>query len=291
MGENGNNKTAVKNKCDVCFRGCELAEGQVGVCLSRVGTADGVRPLGYGQITSLALDPIEKKPLNRFFPGSLIVSVGSYGCNLKCPFCQNVSISLADGRAVPETEYVSPEQLCAIAEKYVPQGNIGVAFTYNEPLVSYEYVRDSAKLVHAAGLKNVLVTNGSASARVLEELRPYVDAMNIDLKCFNAEYYAKVLKGDFEATKTFIEKALEFSHVELTTLIIPGENDSEEEMRALSSWVYTLEMKYKKEIPLHISRFFPRSDYSDRQPTPVESVYRLAEVAREKLEHVYEGNC
>ena len=279
------------NKCEVCFRGCILEEGQVGACLARVGSKEAVVPLSYGELTSLALDPIEKKPLNRFYPGSLIVSVGSFGCNLKCPFCQNVEISLADGRSRPGTEFCSPEQLTAIAEKYLPQGNIGVAFTYNEPLVSYEYVRDTARLLRERGLKSVLVTNGSVKTWVLDELSEFIDAMNIDLKCFNEAYYKNVLKGDFETTKSFIKKALAFSHVELTTLIIPGENDSEEEMRALSSWVHEAEEEFGKEIPLHISRFFPRSDYADRQPTPVQTVYRLAEIAREKLEFVYEGNC
>ena len=280
------------NKCDVCFRNCTLTEGQTGVCLSRVGTKDGVVPENYGRLTSLALDPIEKKPLARFFPGSLILSVGSYGCNLKCPFCQNVEISLADGRENRlHTEYCAPEQLCSIAKSYEPQGNIGVAFTYNEPLTGYEYVLDTARLVHAAGMKNVLVTNGSVRPWVVDEIGPYIDAMNIDLKCFSTDYYRDILKGDLKATKAFIRQALLYSHVELTTLIIPEENDSDEEMRELSGWVHSLETEYQKKIPLHISRFFPRSVYSDRQPTRVATVFHLADIAREQLEFVYEGNC
>nr|MCR4586447.1 radical SAM protein [Lachnospiraceae bacterium] len=222
--------------------------------------------------------------------GSMILSVGSYGCNLKCPFCQNVDISMADGRDKPYAEYVAPETLCELALKYKDKGNIGVAYTYNEPLVSYEYVRDAAKLVQEAGLINVLVTNGSVGLNVLEELAAYVDAMNIDLKCFNDKYYRDVLKGDFEAVKSFITRAAEFCHVELTTLIIPGENDSDEEMEELSEWVHEQELKAGKEIPLHITRFFPRSRYSDRQPTKTGRVYELAAVARRRLKYVYEGN-
>ena len=279
-----------KLKCNVCFRGCMLSDGETGACFARECKDNNIISKSYGYITSLALDPIEKKPLNRFYPGSMILSVGSYGCNLKCPFCQNVSISLAYGRNVPDTEYLSPEALADMAAALKDRGNIGVAFTYNEPLVGYEYVRDTAKLVHEAGMKNVVVTNGSVNTCVLDELEPYIDAFNIDLKCFNEAYYKNVLKGDFETTKKFIERALSFAHVELTTLIIPDENDTEEEMRELSSWVHELELKYNKNIPLHISRFFPRSTYADRQPTKVQSIIKLAEVAREKLSYVYEGN-
>ena len=276
--------------CEVCFRHCELNEGEAGVCRARVCREGKSVAANYGMVTGLALDPIEKKPLYRFEPGSLILSVGSYGCNLKCPFCQNVDISLADGRNKPETEYVSPEQLASLAVRYKNRGNIGVAYTYNEPLVGYEYVRDTAKLVRRAGMKNVLVTNGCVIPEVLEELKLYIDAMNIDLKCFNEKYYRDVLKGDLETVKRFISRALGFGHVELTTLIIPGENDSEEEMEALSSWVHEQELAAGKDIALHITRFFPRSRYSDRMPTEVGKIYRLAEVARRRLKYVYEGN-
>lgn len=279
-----------KIKCNVCFRGCALSEGETGACLARECKDNNIISKSYGYITSIALDPIEKKPLNRFYPGSMVLSVGSYGCNLKCPFCQNVSISLADGRTIPDTEYLSPKALADMALGLKDRGNIGVAFTYNEPLVGYEYVRDTAKLVHEAGMKNVVVTNGSVNSWILDELEPYIDALNIDLKCFNEAYYKDVLKGDFETAKKFIERALSFAHAELTTLIIPDENDTEEEMRELSSWVHELELKYNKNIPLHISRFFPRSKYADRQPTKVQSIIKLAEVAREKLSYVYEGN-
>ena len=277
--------------CEVCFRQCRLQAGQFRACLARK-TEEGkkVAVANYGMITSIALDPIEKKPLNRFFPGSKILSVGSYGCNLKCPFCQNVEISMADGRSAPEADYVPPEIIARIAKQEEKKGNIGVAFTYNEPLVGYEYVRDTARLVKEQGMKNVIVTNGCVTGRVLDEVIPYIDAMNIDLKCFSEGYYRDTLKGNFEMVKSFIEQAAAACHVELTTLIIPKENDSEEEMRALSGWIHELEERYQKTIPLHISRFFPMSRYADRYPTPVADIFHLAEVARESLEFVYEGN-
>ena len=284
-------------RCHVCFRHCELKEGQIGFCGGRIGLSDKVVASNYGKITSLALDPIEKKPLNHFFPGKKILSVGSYGCNLRCPFCQNSEISWGEEalRFSETADTVTPELLVRIAEKYRPEGNIGVAFTYNEPLVGYEFVRDTGKLSRERGLKNVLVTNGTAELSVLDEIGPYIDAMNIDLKGFTARYYNEFLGGSFEMTKRFIEEAVKICHVELTTLIIPGENDSPNEMRELSSWVSELEgadgSVMGPDIPLHISRFFPRFHLTDRNATSVKDVYALAEVAREKLQFVYTGNC
>lgn len=282
----------MKAECHVCFRHCVLEEGKSGACHARKNESGAVIAENYGQVTALALDPIEKKPLRRFFPGSRILSVGSYGCNLKCPFCQNVDISLADGMALScPTRRMSPSELVNLAEEQKKNGNIGIAFTYNEPLVGYEFVCDTAKLVKERGMKNVLVTNGCVSMEVLKELEPYVDAMNIDLKCFTSRYYRQTLQGDFEMVKAFISHAVTFCHVELTTLVVPWDNDSDEEMRELFSWIVELEKKTGKEIPLHLSRFFPRSRYAHRKPTEVQRVYELAEMAREYLQYVYEGNC
>ena len=284
-------------RCSVCFRHCEIEEGGRGFCGVRTCENGVIRPVNYGRITSLALDPIEKKPLRRFRPGSKILSAGSFGCNLRCPFCQNYEISWSEQAAQFEeqAEYISPEELADTAEYYQRRGNIGVAFTYNEPLVGYEYVRDAARLVHERGMVNVLVTNGTASPEVLSELAPFIDAMNIDLKGFTPEYYAKVLKGDLEMVKAFICEAVKFCHVELTTLIVPGENDTDEEMQQLSSWVRDLPGIFGgrdgREIPLHISRFFPRFHMTDRDATEVAKIYHLAEVARKNLQYVYTGNC
>ena len=281
-------------RCEVCFRHCELKEGQTGFCGARICAGGKVTASNYGRVTSLALDPIEKKPLNRFMPGSRILSVGSYGCNLRCPFCQNHEISWSKEamRYADRAERITPEQLVQTAAYYRRKGNIGLAFTYNEPLVGYEFVRDTAKLVREAGMVNVLVSNGTASTAVLEEILPYMDAMNIDLKGFTDRYYRDVLGGDRDMVMRFIERAAKSCHVELTTLIIPGENDSEEEMRQMCGWISDLKgVVPGQEIPLHISRFFPRFHMTDRGPTSVALIYRLADVAREQLRYVYTGNC
>ena len=280
-------------QCGVCFRHCQIAEGKLGFCGGRISRNGRVEAYHYGRISSLALDPIEKKPLARFYPGSMILSVGSFGCNLRCPFCQNHEITWSEQAAhsARTAETVTPEALTELALKARQRGSIGLAFTYNEPLIGYEFVRDTAALAKAAGLKTVVVTNGTAELAVLEELKPQIDAMNIDLKGFTDRYYSSVLGGDRRQVLAFIEAAAESCHVELTTLIVPGENDGEEEMRRLSRWVSKLKTRDGEGVALHISRFFPRFRMRDRAATEVGTVYRLAEVARESLEHVYTGNC
>ena len=283
--------------CEVCFRHCNITEGGLGFCGARTCLDGKVTAANYGRVTSLALDPIEKKPLSRFHPGSMIISAGSYGCNLRCPFCQNYQISWSEEafRYAEKAEYISPEELADIAASYRTRGNIGVAFTYNEPLIGYEYIRDTARLVHEKGMVNVIVTNGTASLPVMRELAPFIDAMNIDLKGFTDRYYRDVLGGDRAMVMDFITEAAKNCHVELTTLIIPGENDTEDEMRAMTEWISGLTDRdgnvIGKDIPLHISRFFPRFHMTDRKATDVRKVYRLADVAREKLRYVYTGNC
>ena len=281
--------------CNVCFRHCNIPEGGLGFCGARTCENGEIRSTNYGRVTSLALDPIEKKPLARFHPGSYIVSAGSYGCNLRCPFCQNYQISWSEEayRLAKTAEYISPEELAGIAAQTRNRGNIGVAFTYNEPLIGWEYIRDTAKLVHEEGLFNVIVSNGTASLEVLEELAPYIDAMNIDLKGFTDHYYNNVLGGNRAMTMAFIEEAVKHCHVELTTLIVPGENDSEDEICEMCSWIASLTTNSGtgKDIPLHISRFFPRFNMQDRRATDVGLIYKLADIAREQLTYVYTGNC
>ena len=275
----------MKTRCELCFHHCDLEEGRTGLCRARACQAGRIVSLNYGKLASLALDPIEKKPLRRFSPGSLILSAGSFGCNLRCPFCQNHGISMA-GDGEIQTVELSPERLAAKAAELVPRGNIGAAYTYNEPLIGYEYVRDCAALVHERGLINVLVTNGTIEEAPWRALLPLVDAANIDLKGFTNAWYKK-LGGDLDTVKRSIALAAERCHVEVTTLLIPGENDSVEEVRALARWLAGVDPN----IPLHLSRFFPRYRMADRPPTPVERVYRLADEARVYLAYVYTGNC
>ena len=319
----------MKQICPVCFHHCALAVGQTGLCRARRNVDGHIVCINYGKITAMALDPVEKKPLRRFYPGSRILSVGSFGCNFACPFCQNYEISMAgaaseerwtgsgaggsrrdcrteDGTADvpgdagqhsgapatgtdgPWAEYVemSPGQVVRRALQLEAQGNIGIAYTYNEPLVGWEYVRDCARLAHAQGLKNVVVTNGSLDGALLSELLPYIDAFNIDLKGFTEDFY-RMVHGSLGAVMDFIRQAAAVSHVEVTTLVIPGLNDSEGEIAALARWLAGV----GPDIVLHLSRFFPCYHMMDRQATPVGTVYRLAEVARESLEFVYTGNC
>jgi pyruvate formate lyase activating enzyme len=272
-------------ECRICPHHCKIEEGHLGLCKARTNRNGEIISENYGKLTAVALDPIEKKPLYHFHPGSRILSIGSYGCNLECPFCQNCDISMVGSKEI-ETEEVRIEELIRKAKLLEASGNIGIAYTYNEPLIGFEFVRDCAKQAKEQGLKNIVVTNGYINEDPLNELLPYIDAFNIDLKGFTEEFYHK-LRGDLRTVKRAIELAAKDSHVEVTTLIIPGENDSEEEMMELSGWLASI----RADIPLHISRFFPRWRMQDKEATPIQKIYHLAEVARKNLQYVHEGNC
>ena len=276
--------------CPVCPHRCTLSEGGTGLCRARGMRGGEIRALNYGVISSLALDPIEKKPLVRFHPGSVILSAGSFGCNLRCPFCQNWEISMSRGDEFlgDGARILPPEELAELAERLRGRGNIGAAFTYNEPLIGWEYVLDTAKLLRERDLRTVLVTNGCVNGEITERVLPYTDALNIDLKSFRPETYRDRLSGDLETVKRFIAMAAERCHVEITTLIVPGMNDSDEEIRELAAWIASL--PNGRDIPLHLTRFFPRYRMTDRGPTERRSVLRLASVAGELLNCVCPGN-
>ena len=272
--------------CDVCPKFCRLREGQVGFCRARANVNGSIIPINFGECTSLALDPIEKKPLMRFHPGSYILSYGSFGCNLRCSYCQNHEISMA-GNEFPSRQ-ISPENLCRLAKDLSQQepGNLGVAFTYNEPLICWEFIRDTSALLHGQGLKSVVVTNGGITRKYADKVLPYVDALNIDLKGFSTDFY-RYVKGEFETVKEFITAAHEHHcHVEITTLVIPTKNDSNEEMEKETAWIASL----SPEIPLHLSRFFPRFKEGSIPMTPEKTLYRLKAVAEKHLKYVYTGN-
>lgn len=270
--------------CEICPHHCRLSIGEIGKCRARFNDGEKIMALNYGEITSIALDPIEKKPLYKFFPSSRILSVGSYGCNLNCPFCQNHEISMADS-SFP-TRKITPEQLAALAKELIPQKNIGVAFTYNEPFISYEFIRDTSEILHKMNLKSVLVTNGTVSSGALRKILPLIDAMNIDLKGFSQEIYDK-LGGNFETVRKTVEISAQNCHVEITSLIVPTMNDSAEEMDKEAAWIAQI----SENIPLHISRFFPRYKITNIAPTPIKTIYELVEVAKRHLNFVYAGNC
>lgn len=273
-------------QCPICPRKCNLNEGQLGFCKARACINNKVVPINYGRFTSLALDPIEKKPLYHFYGGSRILSIGSFGCNLRCPFCQNYEISMAGVNDVSH-QSITPWELTDLAVKLArePAGNLGVAFTYNEPFISYEFVRDCCVLLHQAGLKTVLVSNGHINCEPLVELLPLIDAMNIDLKGFTQDYYDYV-GGYLECVKQTIAESYNKCHVEVTTLIVPTKNDSVEEMEAEAKWLAAL----SPEIPLHLSRYFPRYK-SEIEMTPVDTLYRLRDTAQKYLKFVHLGNC
>lgn len=275
--------------CGVCPNECLLSEGDTGACRARINEDGKIRSLNYGVITGIALDPIEKKPLYRFFPGSRILSVGSFGCNLKCPFCQNHEISQIGFRESEAfADRVTPEELCAYAAELSEKapGNLGIAYTYNEPLIGWEFVLDAAKLIRKAGLKNVFVTNGCVKTGILEKLLPVADAMNVDLKCFTEEGYRR-LGGDLETVLSFITTAQKAGcHIELTSLIVPGLNDSEEDMEKEAEWIASL----SPEIPLHITRYFPNYRMRTPGPTDIALMRRLKSIAEKHLSYVYLGN-
>ena len=270
--------------CDLCFHNCSLEEGQTGFCRARKNVQGVITSVNAHWITSLALDPIEKKPLYHFYPGSKILSIGSFGCNLACPFCQNHSIATMSFQN-KHAKCMSSVEIVNLAVDFIPQGNIGIAFTYNEPLIGIEFVLETSKCAKQFKLKTVLVTNGTISEKYLMEILPYIDAMNIDLKGFTQEFYAK-LNGNLEQVKHTIELSHSRTHVELTTLIIPGENDSEEDMEKEAQWIASV----NPEIPLHLSRFFPNHLWMDKEITPLDTLIKLERIAKQYLKHVHLGN-
>jgi len=270
-------------KCGLCPHYCIINEGKTGKCGVRSNLDGSLTAESYGCVTSIALDPIEKKPLYMFYPGKKIVSVGSYGCNFHCEFCQNSSISLEYRKNYVKPEFMTPDLILEVSKMAVQDGNIGIAYTYNEPLIGYEFVKDCATLIRKEGQANVLVTNGYINKGPLEELLPLIDALNIDMKGYNASTYQKV-SGTPDVVKNTIESAAKVCHVEVTTLVIPGEN--EDEVEDIAKWLSSIDPN----IPYHLSRFFPKYKYSGRDPTPPETMHKLHDIAGKYLKNVFLGN-
>lgn len=277
---------ALENKevrCRLCPWQCRLKPGGKGTCRVRLNEEGQLVSLNYGCCTSYALDPVEKKPLYHFWPGSTIFSVGTMGCNFRCRFCQNWQIAQGE----PDLNGITPEEATALAQRYARTQNcVGLAYTYSEPVVWFEFVVEAARLAREQGLKNVLVTNGFIGEEALDELLPLIDAMNIDVKGFTDDYYLKVCRGKRGPVLRTAEKARLHCHVELTTLLVTGLNDSEEEIGELVDWVAG---SLGTDVPVHFSRYFPNYEL-DLPPTPVATLIRAREVAREKLQYVYLGN-
>lgn len=268
-----------KVRCLLCPRGCRIAPGKKGFCLGRVNEGGSLYAASYARATSAAVDPIEKKPLYHFHPGRGIFSIGTYGCNFACEFCQNFSISQ---REAP-TDELPPEEVVRLAKG---SNSVGVAYTYNEPLIWFEYVLDTSRLARGAGLVNVLVTNGYVNEEPLRELLPLVDALNVDLKG-DEEFYSRLCKGDPEPVRKTCRLAREAgAHLEVTHLVIPGWNDGEEKLEELSSWVAA---ELGEGTPVHLSAYFPRHKLQAR-PTPAGTLGRAREVFLRRLRYVYLGN-
>lgn len=273
---------ASKVHCYLCPHNCVINPGKLGACRARKNIEGNLYSLNYGKIASIALDPIEKKPLYHFKPGSKVLSAGTFGCNLKCSFCQNWTIAHAD----TDTCDMTPESLVSKAKELEHDGNIGIAYTYNEPSIWYEFVYDTARLAKKAGLSNILVTNGFIGREAMLELLPYIDAMNIDVKAYTEAFYNDICKGTLENVKETVELVAGKCHVEITTLVIPTLNDALPEISDMAKWISSI----SSEIPLHLSRYFPNYKLQHIPPTPRETLVECRKEALKYIKYVYLGN-
>ena len=268
-------------RCLLCPHNCLITDGASGICGVRRNSNGVLYSENYGKITAICVDPIEKKPLYHFMPGKKILSVGTYGCNLKCFFCQNWEIS--------QNEVVSgkmtPEQLAAMVDRG-EGGTIGVAYTYNEPSIWYEFVLDRSKLVREVGGVNILVTNGFINREPFERLLPYIDGLNIDLKSYSDEFYRRRCKGRLEIVKDNIKLAYFLGkHIEVTNLIIPTLNDGLDEIEEMILFLAGI----SKDIPIHFSRYYPNYK-CELPPTSLDKMVEIYELVSQKMNYVYLGN-
>jgi pyruvate formate lyase activating enzyme len=268
-------------QCIACNHKCIIREGKRGICRVRENDEGKLFLLVYGLVISENIDPIEKKPLYHFLPKTKTYSIGTVGCNFQCDFCQNHDISQLRKIMGKET---TPEQ---IVERAIKTGCKSISYTYNEPTIFAEFVKDTAVLAREKGLKNILVTNGYMTRECLEFFGDYIDAMNIDLKSFNEKFYNKLCKAKSKPVLDTIKLAHEKGiHIELTTLIVPGENDSPKEFEKIAKFISGID----KNIPWHISRFFPMYNMKDKEMTSLESLKKAYEVGKKYLNYIYLGN-
>lgn len=274
-----------KVRCLLCPHNCLIKEGTSGICRVRENEGGTLYARTYGNLSALHFDPIEKKPLYHFYPGTQILSLGSVGCNMRCKCCQNWQISQAKTDDFPYENHYPVSKIVDIALSR-PQ-NIGVAYTYNEPAIWYEYVLDVSKAIHNAGMKNVMVSNGYINEEPLVELFKYMDAFNIDLKAFNNEFYKNITGAELEPVKHTLKVILRHKkHLEITNLVIPTQNDQEEEFRDMVSWIST---ELGRNTVLHLSRYYPM--YKMNIPsTDADVLSKLYQMAKKKLNYVYVGN-
>lgn len=278
-------------QCLLCPHHCVLSPGKAGICQVRRNVGGSLFSLNYGRVSSISMDPIEKKPLYHFYPGSQILSLGTLGCNLSCSFCQNASISQIPRNEVDVyfrrmSKGITPGQVAQMAVKEAAHGSVGVAYTYNEPGIWFEFVVESAREVRKIGQKNVLVTNGFLEIEPLGELLPLIDAFNVDLKGIRDSYYRKLCGGRVAPVLEYCRRAKEKALVEITNLVVTGENDREEDIFDLVAWVAD---NLGRDTPIHFSRYHPEYNFSS-PATPVDTLVRAYEIATARLDYVYVGN-
>jgi Pyruvate-formate lyase-activating enzyme len=276
-----------KTRCHLCRHGCLIDDGKYGICNVRLNEAGTLYSIFYGKPIAMAVDPIEKKPLFHFKPGSTTFSIAAPGCNFQCSFCQNWDISQygrgAESR-VPQKE-VEPE---AIVKQSIAHGCESISYTYTEPTVFFEYAYDTAKIAKTRGLKNTFVTNGYMTREALDKIKPYLDAANVDLKAFRKDTYRKIMKAELDGVLDSIRymKSLGI-WVEVTTLIVPGMNDDAGELKDIATFLVGI----GRDIPWHISRFTPNYKMDDVQPTPVSKLKEAMEIGKKVgLRYIYLGN-
>lgn len=273
-------------ECELCPRNCKLQEGQRGVCFVRLRQADQIVLTTYGRSTGFCVDPIEKKPLNHFYPGSAVLSFGTAGCNLKCKFCQNWDISTSR-QTEQSSAIASPDTIALMAQELECRS---VAFTYNDPVIFLEYAVDVAKACHAVGVKTVAVTAGEICDLPRREFFDQIDAANVDLKSFDERFYKKLCGGDLATVLATLRYLYHQTKVwfEITTLLIPGENDSPEEIDAMTKWVAS---ELGPEVPMHFTAFHPDWKMLDHPPTPPATLSLACEIAaRNGIQYAYTGN-
>ncbi len=276
-----------RGQCHLCAHECRISESSFGVCGVRRNIKGVLHTLAYGRLIAANIDPIEKKPLYHFLPGSISYSIATIGCNFKCGFCQNWQISQAsigEGDDAPGREAM-PEQIVEAAKKSNCQS---ISYTYTEPTIYFEYAYDTARLAKQAGLSNVFVTNGYMTRQALETIRPYLDAANVDLKSFSDGSYKSMCKARLQPVLDTIAAMKQLGiWLEVTTLVIPGENDSDEELGQIAAFLAGVD----GDIPWHISQFHPDYQFDDHGVTPVETLRRARDIGRRAgLRYVYLGN-
>ena len=270
--------------CQLCRHYCQLREGQTGICGVNANHEGGLKNLVYGKAAALHVDPVEKKPLYHFLPGSSTLSLGTVGCNLHCPFCQNWQISQTDD--LSGAIEIRPAEVVALAQSY---GCQSIAFTYNEPTIFYPFAKEIALQAKAEGLKSIFVSNGMESVEMIEDMQGVIDGFNIDLKSFDPAYYTKQLKGSLEGVLDTLTKLVRKGFwVEVTTLVIPGENDSDEELQQIAAFIA---QELGSAVPWHISAFHPDYKQMQKSVTPQQTLQRAREIGqRQGLKYIYLGN-